>query len=46
MAFAKFADVTELDKCVLDDGAPEGFVVELEERGVDVILAPVREERE
>lgn len=46
VAFAKFADITELDTCILDDGAPEGFVTELRERGVDVILAPVREERE
>jgi DeoR family fructose operon transcriptional repressor len=34
--FAKFADIHDVDKCIIDAGVPESFVEKLRKTGVDV----------
>lgn len=34
--FAKFADIHDVDKCIIDTGVPESFVEKLRETGIDV----------
>ncbi len=38
VTFGKFADITEVHKCVIDDGVPESIVKELRKKGIDVYL--------
>ncbi|MBT2729948.1 DeoR family fructose operon transcriptional repressor [Neobacillus sp. B4I6] len=37
-AFAKFADIHEVDKCIIDAGVPDSFVEKLREIGIDVYV--------
>lgn len=36
VAFAKFADLKEIDKCIIDDAVSENFIQELARIGIDV----------
>ncbi|MBO8162904.1 MAG: DeoR/GlpR transcriptional regulator [Brevibacillus sp.] len=44
VAFAKVADLEEIDKCIIDDGAPLSAIEELEKTGMDVFVVHPREE--
>lgn len=38
VAFARFAGITDIQKCIIDDGAPEKMVKEMRKLGIDVYL--------
>ncbi|WP_134704851.1 DeoR/GlpR family DNA-binding transcription regulator [Ammoniphilus sp. YIM 78166] len=40
-AFANFAELNKIDKCIMDANTPQAFVRKLEEAGVDVYLADI-----
>lgn len=39
VTFAKFADLSQVDKCIVDPGVPSNIIRELKKSGVDVILS-------